>query len=299
MYSINYRGIEKQSNLYSVVQLVSTGKVWDNVLSAWVSLIAPNTKFVLAEGDPGFYSASISTLTLSSGGLYKIYIYDSADVEIATTTLMGSPNLLSALGIVNAIQEKLRFPKSVDFLDAHAQLILSHVNSVIQKIRDSGVWSSARISGSFQITPETDIWRISPVNTDFTDYIYKLNIDYNVNIVKRDETDFSEIKRTEISGQPTFFRIYKRTGGDLLIQISPIPDKIYTISYEVGRELKELVAVTDTPDIDDKLLIEGGTAIAKNEQGDMSRVDMNSYIDALLSKITREDNINAIGEVIV
>jgi hypothetical protein len=298
-YQVKYRGIEKQSNLYAVVQLISTGYFWDNTAQDWVSAVNANCKFSLSEGDAGFYSVTVSNLTLAKGGLYKIFIYDSGDVEIATTTLMGDPNLKTALQIVNAIQEKLRFPQSSDFSDAHAQLILSHVNTVIQKFRESGVWVSARISGSFQITDATDIWRISPVNTDFVDYIYELKITTNLPLVKRDEIDFQEIKRTETTGQPIFYRIFKRTGGDLLVQFSPTPDQIYTMSYEVGRQLRELSVVSDTPDIDSNLLIEGGTAYAKNEQGDMSRVDLNSYIDSLLNKVASEDNINTIDEVIV
>jgi hypothetical protein len=297
-YLINYRGIEKQSNLYAVVQLISTGYFWDNTAQNWVSTINANCKFTLTEGDAGFYSVTVSNLTLSKGGLYKVYVYDSIDIEIATTVIMGNPNV-KTLQIVQAIQEKLRFPKSSDFSDAHSQLVLSHINTVIQKFRESGVWSNLRISGSFQITSASDIWRISPVNTDYVDYIYDLRITNSLPLIKKDEIDFKELKRTESTGQPLYYRIFKRTGGDLLVQFSPIANQVYTVSYEVGRQPKDLILVTDVPDMDSKLLIEGGTAYAKNEQGDMSRVDLNSYIDTLLNKVASEDNINITDEVIV
>jgi|TARA_Y100000310_G_scaffold273647_1_gene289223 hypothetical protein len=283
-YALTYYGKEGQSGLYARIKRVADSYWWDNNINAWESAADSDSNISLTEtsGTVGEYTGTATSLSPSTGGLYEIYIYDSVGTLIISNTEFYQSDRRTALEVVNAIQQELRFPESTAFTDAHAKLVLRFVNDALSFMLEKGQWDELKVKGSFVLPASTSIININPTNSRGLDAITHLQITTNEPLVLKNDEVFRCHQRTNTSeAQPLIYRHYGRAGSAVILEFSATPDQAYTVDFEGLLRQSLLAAITDVPRIDTDILILGGLYFLKRDQGD----DYSDEQAAFLAKV--------------
>lgn len=283
MFNIECRSTESQT-LHACIQRIADSMWWNAVSSSWGVLEHVVCSIALTESStsPGLYEGSAS-FTPQDGGLYDINIYDDVNVLVSSTEDVYNSPQLTALEIVNAVQQELRLPKSATFNDAHGTLILALANKAITIMAENGPYPETKVKGSIGLVADIAIYSIFPVNQGGADIIEDFRIDSGDPLVLVDDVSFREKKKeTPDAGEPTFYRYYSRVGGGLVIEVHPTPEQAYVLDYEGILKTNRLINITDRPLLDVDTIILGTIAIAKDEEG----LDSNSDYAAFQAKFT-------------
>lgn len=197
----------------------------------------------------------------------------------------------NALEIVNAIQRRLRMPLSSTITDTHAALILSFVNSVLTNGPGEGyVWDALKWGTTVPTTQGIALYQIARTGYEI-DVIRHLQIGTNEPIALLPDPAFREYKRFHTAQErPLYYRHYGESGGGILIEVTPTPDAAYNVDTETLLKAKRLVLATDIPMIDPELLILGGLALAKEDQGDDFTLAAQEFGTKLANASTRNES---------
>ena len=280
-YTVTYNGIDLQTGLYVIIQRVLDEMYWDQVALAWVSTSSSDCQISLSEvsGSPGMYQATAG-LTASNGGLYSISIYSAIGDLITRNENQYRSDQLSVLQIINEVQGQLRLPKSSLISEAHAQLLLSFINEVqTDYMMEIGTWDNLKIRGAFTVNAGISIYTINPVNSVRADQLNTLQIGTGDPIEQLNDTKFKQyqVLQNGVPGQPTRYRLYGRSGGGLIIEVTPEPDQTYTVDYELVQKPIRLTSATDVPILDQDTIILGVKYLAKKDQGDDFGAELGSF----------------------
>lgn len=192
-----------------------------------------------------------------------------AIIEIIGTTSTAPTPRLNALQIVQEIQKRLRMPQSAAITEKHAVLILSFVNSVLVNGPGEGyVWDELKWVTAIPTVVGQVTYRIERSGYEL-DVLRNLSIGTNPPLSLLSDDLFREYRRLHTSqGEPKAWRHYSADTGTITIEVSPIPDAVYSIDVEALVKSKRLVLATDVPLIDPEILVLGGLMLAKEDQGD-------------------------------
>lgn len=187
---------------------------------------------------------------------------------------------MTVLEIINEVQRRLRLPQSTAISDAHAQLLLSYLNEVQRDyMMESVVWDELKTYGNFNTTAGTNIYTISITGGGEIEIIRSLRIGTNTPLEKFDnDEEFREYKRVYTAqAQPLMWRVYSRSGGNIIIEVCPTPDAVYQVDAEVVKKPPKLSLATDTPLLDSDTVILGITMLARKEMGLDAQGDLASF----------------------
>jgi len=279
MYAITHRGLEGQPGLYARVQRKADSYWWDEVGTAWIAAATTDCDLALTEGDAGTYTASGSS-SPSEGGLYIIYVYDSADAQIVSTEDIYSPSRgKTALDMVKNVQKELRMPQAVTIAEAHASLILSFLNKTQDIIMEAGVLDELKLSFSFNTVVGISAYTLYPSNTSKVDTLRHLQIGTSQPLVRYPDKDFRAYKRNQgtTQAQPLIYRIYGRAGRALVVELAATPDAIYTVDVELLQKPERLISGTDVSLLDGDVLELGAKYLALDNQGDSAGLDQSLF----------------------
>jgi hypothetical protein len=295
-YALSYKAPTGKATLYAIIQDLESGLYWDKVAKVWVSAVTTNCRHTLTEGsDKGFYTVSSADLTPGKGGMYKLFVYNSADTDyLITTTEIYPPKSKTVLEVINAIQTDMRMPLSAALTDSLAKIILSKMNTVLTVLLpQNNILDHLKVVGSFTIKSNRNLWRLCPVNVDAVDAILTLNKADEVPVERLSDEDFKAIAdgytRLATYNQPLYYRIAQRDYGYPILEIAPAPDQAYTLYYEILKAPKELTAVTDyvpRPDV----IKPGALMLVKQELGRDASVEQGIFGAAMERASTVESN---------
>jgi hypothetical protein len=184
---------------------------------------------------------------------------------------------MEALTLINRVQKELRLPLSSGVTDAHAQLILSFINTVQRKLMtEDAVWDQLKQYGTVATADGVETYNVTATDSYEIDTVRHLQIGTSPPIEKKSDAEFRTLKRSYTSeGQPLFWRQYARSGGStIIIELLPTPDTIYTIDTEILIRPKLLVNASDPTVLDDDSLFLGALALARKEQGEEYQGDL-------------------------
>lgn len=295
-YSIVHTDSPSLTNLYAIVQRSDDAYYWDVSGGNWVAIQAATAEITLAEtpAGSGSYQAS-AAFTPIHGTIYTVFIYDGSDTLIVSTELVYVEKK-TALEIVNEVQKELRLPQSSLITEAHAQLMLSFANKVIQgPMMEAPDWPELILRGRLMLKQGVTMYTIRPVNGGTVDFIETITPVGYEPLIKRQDGDFRVRKRgNDVSGQnqPTDYRIYSRAGGNLIFEITPAPDQNYEATYEARQQPGRLLAATDYSPLNDDLIIMGTLAVARTEAGQDSGLDNQAFAGKLEGQIDNQTEPN-------
>jgi hypothetical protein len=192
-----------------------------------------------------------------------------AIIEIVGNTSTPPSVRLNALEIVQEIQKRLRMPQSASLAAPHAILLLAFVNSVLVNGPSEGyVWDELKWVTPIPTVQGTPTYRIERSGYEL-DVLRNLQIGTSDPMTLLSDPLFREHRRLHTSqGPPKAWRHYSADTGTITIEVSPVPDAIYTIDVEALVKAKRLVLATDIPLIDPEILVLGGLTLAKEDQGE-------------------------------
>jgi hypothetical protein len=271
-YSIFHKGTEGQT-LTATIQRVTDGYFWDNVAGAWVSLETPQCLVGLSEGTtPGDYSVTIPALSPASGNVFRIKVYSGGVAQFYTEGLPYDPDQKTALQLINEVQKRLRLSQSASIIETHAQLILGFINdTALNIVAETAVWDALRFKGGFYTIPGVSIYPILLANAlSGIDALRNLQIDISP-IEKQSDREFRDFKRnydTGDGGQPSIYRNYGRAGANLLVEVCPTPNAVYSVDFEGLLKVSALVAESDTSPLDQEALVLGAVMLSRDEGGE-------------------------------
>jgi len=174
---------------------------------------------------------------------------------------------MTVLQIIQEVQRRLRLPVSQSLTDAHSQLLLSFINTVQRDfMQEDVVWDECKVYDSFNTVAGLATYTLTISGAEI-DAIRHLQIENYAPIGKFSDDDFREYKRSNTGqGQPLVFRIYSRSGGDIIIELCPAPDKAYSVSCELLKKPPRLTGQNETPLLDSDTVIAGVLMLASGEQ---------------------------------
>ena len=270
-YDITYYGIEGQPIPYARVQRLLDSKWWDETGIQWVDSPSATCNVNLIEDSTmvGKYIGS-ANFTASNGGVYRITVYDNAGVMLARNNIVYNSNQMTALQIINEVQRQLRLPKSALITEPHAQLLLSFINEVlVDYMLEFTTWDELKVSGSFAVKAGVSVYMVAPVNGGKVDTILNLQIAGDQPLDNLNGEAFRAYSRAQADQhQPYVYRHFGRSGGGILIEVSPVPDGFYQVDYELLQKPTKLVNAADVPMLDEDTIILGVKYLAKKDQGD-------------------------------
>ncbi len=183
------------------------------------------------------------------------------------------------LEMIQEVQKELRLPQSTALTDAHAKLILSFLNKVQRNFMlEAVVWDELKIYNSFNTAADTATYLISIGGGAEIEVIRNLQISTNDPIEKLSDEEFRTHKRLNTTtGQPLKYRIYSRSAGDITVELSPVPDKLYAINYELLKKPVRLTGQNDIPILDADTIVLGAIMLARKEQGDDFQAELMAF----------------------
>ena len=304
-YDISFRDKEGEgSALYARIKRKADGYWWDEVADAWIAAVTSDCDVSLTEGvvgDVGKYSGTAS-FNPAPGGVYVIYIYywngSVGTLLFLTEDTYQLPYDKSALDIVKDVQRELRLPEASDFVNSHAKLILSFANKVLRVLMpEQAVWDELKIKGSFMTVASKSVYSICPINTKEIDVLSHFQIGTDAPLVHLGDDAFRSHKRSNTSeAQPLVVRIYGRTGPNLLVELSSVPDAAYQVDYEGVVRTERLVATGDIPMLDPDTVTIGALWLAKVEQGVESEAEQSMFL-AKISTLAGTQGESNLGDV--
>lgn len=193
---------------------------------------------------------------------------------------------MTVLELVNEVQRQLRLPISPDVVtDAHARLLVSYANEVQRAyMEEFGVWDELKVYGSFNTVAGTSQYEITLPDDDELDVIRYMGIEGS-EIVKKDDARFRALKYSNQSRQqPQAYRHLSKEDGQLTIEVTPVPDAIYTIDFEALKKPKRLSSNADVISLDPDTVILGVKFIARYDQGEDYDMASKMFISKLSSQ---------------
>jgi hypothetical protein len=277
-YAITWKGQNGQTGLNAVVKRIDDNLYWDATLVAWgatAPIVADSVP--LTEGSAGVYAGS-AAFTPGPGVTYELDIKDSSGNSIIKTYLPYSGEKRTALQHVNDVQAALRMPQSADFSGPHAKLVLAEINKAILLMVEGAVWPEMKTQGVFYTVAGKDLYQIRPANVPGVEIMERMQIGTSDPISIIPDAEFRAYKLSgPTAAQPLYARIYGRIGDSLMLELSPVPDAVYAVSFDAILKVAILSAVTDVPILDDYMVLLGGTAFCKKEQGEAFTDDMQIF----------------------
>lgn len=271
-----WRGKNGMLGMKAVIRRVDDNLYWNETALVWQST-APSFSSLLSEVSTGVYAGD-ATFTPGPGVTYEFDIQDSLSASIIKAYLPYSGEKKTALQHVNDVQASLRMPLSADFTSPHAKLVLSQINEAILLMVEGAVWPEMKIQGKFYTTIGKDLYQVRPANTQGIEIMERMQIGTSVPIEIISDSSFRAYKLAgPTPAQPLYARIYGRIGDILLLELTPAPDAVYAIDFDAVLKVATLVNTTDIPLLDDAMVLLGGTAFAKKEQGEAFNDDMNIF----------------------
>ena len=214
---------------------------------------------------------------------------------------------MTAMEIIQEVQKQLRLPVSTSLSQPHAQLLLSFINRVQRELMvEQTIWDELKAMDQFQVLynnpyASVDAGELTPgVSAEIDRILYMQVYDSGLPpLTKYNDDDFREYRRlnTEL-GQPKIYRIVGKNAFTIDIEVSPSPDKAYTIETEVLRKPKKL-GVADagtTPELNLDAIIIGVKALAEHNQGTLDEIDL-AALTGKLSSMGGNDGISSWGDV--
>ncbi len=279
-YSITYYGIEGQPVPYAIMERLLDGSFWDETNKQWVSASSSVCNITLIEDSatPGKYIGSAS-LNAANGGVYRITAFDNFGVMLTRNTVINKSDQMTALQIINEVQRQMRLPKSSLITEPHAQLLLSFCNEVqVDYMLEFSTWDELKVTGSFALKAGVSKYMIAPVNGGKVDSIRSLQIGTDKPLDNVKDYDFRAFcVANQDSHQPYIYRHFGRSGGGIIVEVSPIPDTFYQVDYELLQKPAKLVNATDVPILDEDTIILGVKYLAKKDQGDEFQAELATF----------------------
>jgi len=277
MFTITHNGTEGQTGLFAAVRRVADGRYWSVSGSAWVDAYVVACNINLTESSvAGKYTAS-AAFTPRPGAKYEISVYSGPGVLVLTSLVMAPTSAMTAIQIVQEIQKELRLPQSSDLNDSHAKLLLSFINNVLVNIMaDETVWDDLKVSGQFNTAIGVSVYAIMPANVGYVEVIRDLRVLDSAFEIKGLSDERFRTYRAENStpGEPKRYRREGRAGGMIFIEVCPVPDQAYPISFEILQRPPRLAAATDAPIIDAETILLGAKVLAKESHGRSYDLDL-------------------------
>ena len=175
---------------------------------------------------------------------------------------------MTAIEIIRQVQRELRLPESNSVSETHAKLILDFLNKVQRSLMmEAAVWDELKVYGYFNTQAGQPNYTISILSGGEIDVIRNLQIS-GASLIKKSDEEFRELKRLYTYGEPKYYRHFGKEGGDIIIEVLPVPDDIYQIDTEVLIKPPKLVNDNDIPLLDHDTIILGAIMLAKREQGE-------------------------------
>jgi len=151
------------------------------------------------------------------------------------------------------------------------------------------VWDELKWTTTVATVQGTPTYRIERSGYEL-DVLRNLQIGTSEPLSLLSDLLFREYKRLYTTqGQPKVWRHYSADTGTITIEVSPVPDAIYTIAVEALVKAKRLTLATDVPLIDPEILVLGGLTLAKEDQGEDATLAAQEYGGKLSSAATKNE----------
>jgi len=296
-YPLAYRAPTGKT-LKAIIKDLETSLFWDEINSTWVAAVVAACRISFTEDSTykGFYTAS-GGLTPVKGGLYDIFVIDTADSDYNTVTKeVYPPKSKTVLEIINAVQVDLGLPSSSALTDSMAKKILSKINAILMVIFPSeNIFDHMRVDGHFTIDNERTLYRLAPVNVDTIDRIDGIRDEDGNTIVEKGYDEFKSLalgfEAAETTGKPQYWRIANRDHGYPIVEFTPPPDDVYKVYYSAIKAPKELTAITEY--VINPLVVQNGVlAMIKSGMGRDTSVESGIFKAALDRASSTESHAN-------
>ena len=183
---------------------------------------------------------------------------------------------MTLLAAVNEIRQRLKLPEVSTLVDSYSKRCVFFINDIQRKLMAKPViWDALKVYPSIPTVASQALYDIIS-GSDELDVIRYLSItdatSGAVTEIEKFQTDeqFREYsqRQTEES-QPLRYRNYTKTLTGIQIEVSPIPDAIYSMDIESVIKPPALVYTDPTglTLLDDDIIIEGATMLAKLDKG--------------------------------
>lgn len=273
---VTWRSQNGMTGIKAVIRRIDDGLYWDGSTLTWGSTV-PSSSVALAEISSGLYFGNAGFVP-GPGVTYEISVQTSGGTPIIKSQHTYSGEKKTALEHVNDVQTALRMPRSADFTASHAKLVLSEINKAILLMVENAVWPEMKCQGTLYTVADRALYQLRPANTQGAEIVERLQISGYDPIEILSDVAFRAYKQTlTTNARPIVARIYGRMGDALLIELAPTPDAVYEIEFDSVLKVAMLVNTTDVPLLDDAMVLLGGTAFAKKEQGEAFNDDMQIF----------------------
>lgn len=309
MEHIEYRYTQGLNTLRAVIQLNSTKKYWNNGVGRWQDTITTPCKLQLVELsaaniynsnidcfdfmklykdkiEDGKYVTACPLLSIASGALYSIYVYDGD--KLISVTQRYKESSRTFLEMINEVQGRLSFPISKRLSEPNARKIGMMMNDVITELLPAGRTNqNVRTMYKALLNADSNYLMISPVNCANLNGLGSVTIENSPVVQANGQSITSFI--TNQRSIPTSYIISTKSNHSLGMSFnSSNQDDLY-VDVEVYERPKALVFASDRANYDSDLIIKGTEYLARDDFGMGGDV---SGRELFLRYLTTDSNLN-------
>lgn len=178
---------------------------------------------------------------------------------------------MTYLDSVNKVLKRLR-ERQVESVEetSYSALIGLFVNDAKRLVEESWNWSALRTSLSATTTSSIFSYELNGSQNNFT-MLDVINDTNNVFLTYKDAHSFNALFNTAspATGAPTYYSYNGvSSDGDTQVDLYPIPDKAYTLRFNLVQRTEDLVGEADTFDVPAQPIQLLAYAMAVEERGE-------------------------------
>ena len=208
--------------------------------------------------------------------------------------------MATALQLVNKVLRRLREDEVTTFTNSYTNLILDFINETKREVEDAWNWTSLRTTKTITTVAGTRQYSLTGAGSRFrvldvwdTTSMGRLAL-ANVQYVN------DSIEGQEGQGSPYAYRVYGQdSNGDPYVDITPVPDGVYTITFYLHVPQEDLSTTTDTMTVAEWPVVLGAWAKAISERGEdggQNTIEQQLMYKSALSDAIAIDEAKTYGE---
>lgn len=189
---------------------------------------------------------------------------------------------MTYLELVNTVLRRLR-EKEVGTVDqtAYSKLVGDFINECKAQVENAWDWSSLRTTLALNTTPDVFNYELNGTQNNF-EVLDVWNDTSNIEMQYKSAHWFNAefLTGSTQAGQPTFYNFNGVTSdGDAQVDIYPVPDRVYSLLFNVSLRNMILAADTDVINVPARPVTLLALAMAIEERGeDGGQQSVNAYM---------------------
>lgn len=177
--------------------------------------------------------------------------------------------MATALQLVNKVLRRLREDEVTTFTSSYTKLILDFVNEAKREVEEAWNWTFLRTTKTVTTSAGTRQYALTGAGSRFR--VLDVWDSTNDGRLALGNTQYftEDIETNSTQGKPFAYRIIGRdSNGDPYVELAPVPDGEYTLTFYLFVPEEDMSATTDTMKVPEWPVVMGAWAKAISERGE-------------------------------